>query len=359
MSRSKHVGIVYAKDPFRARVGMDIIRWTSLSKALSDTGCMVDMITALGQDTWQLSPRLRVIPIRKARWERYDCIKSCYQQTIQYIPPHKCIIARLARVIGPDACSRDNRHLDELLCGQEEIGRRARIVLVNDELNRQRWIRFYGTSQSVDLLPTGCPDVVPRMPASPFVENRQIAIFMGTISNRRIVVMLNNIGRLLKKRGWQLVVVGTNKTAYYCSRHYDIDNNACVVIPSVPLDLSWQYLKHANVGLAIAPGPLAFENETSKLYYYLRVGLPVACEERISNADLVTDVKWGSVFSYGDAQSAADVILSLGRRRFSQQSRNAMIRRLICNHSWSARARTLKTIIDTVLTNLEDSGKQS
>jgi len=349
MSSCKHIGIVYAKDPFRARVGMDVIRWTSLAKALAEAGCMVDMITVLGQDTWQLSPRLRVIPIRKAHWEHYDCIKACYQQTIQYIPPHDCIVARLARVVGSDASSRDTRHIDELLRGQEEIGQRAHIILVNDEENRKRWIRFYGTSQQVHLLPTGCPDVIPRMTASPFEGDLRIAIFMGTISNRRIVVMLNKIGRLLQKEGWRLVVIGTNKTAYYCSRHYDVDHRACIVLPAVPLDLSWQYLQHADVGLAVAPGPFVFENETSKLYYYLRAGLPVACEERISNADLVRRMAWGSIFSYGHAQAATKAILKLGRRRFCKQSRTAMIRRLIRHHSWSARARTLETIVDTAL----------
>lgn len=345
MSSFLKICTVYTKDPLQQQTGMDTIRWFSLSKCLSKLNCNVDMVSATCPKKYEFSSTLRVIPIKRVKWEKYDAIKTLYQSTINLVPPHPLIISRLARVVGKTSY-RDKNSFREHMANQYKISKLAKIILVNDLWNLKRWINFYGKDQRVYPFPTGCPTHIPKLTISPYPDGRPVAIFLGTVSYKRVIIMLNKIGRRLRDAGWNLVVLGSNKTKFYCSKLYQLDPQVCQILESVPEESTWNYLFHAKVGLALAPGPLLFENESSKLYYYLRAALPVACEERISNSHLITNTGWGSLFAYGEDYEAFRIILNLGSNSSFKNRKPYMIETLLKEHSWDTRAITLKKIIE-------------
>lgn len=345
-STSNKIAIVYTKNPLKKIYTMDLIRWYAMSKALAGMGYCVDMVTSEGSESRQICDNVHVVPITDVVWRDYCVVKVCYQRTIEFVSKHHFTIVRLARVVGSDATSRDIIHHDELLKCQELIATRASALIVNDEVNRERWLNIYGNNVPIYLIPTGCPTHIPEIKMSPFEKKRPTALYIGHLSSKRIIKMLNSIGAALTKKGWDLVVVGPNKTSYYCDRKYELNREVCKYVGPVTFDDSWAYMQHSDVGIALAPGPYVFENETSKLYFYLRAGLPVACESQISNVDVVMDLKWGRVFEYGDVEDAADVIISLGHRAHLSDDRKMVINNTIEKHSWDRRCQILCNIIE-------------
>ena len=345
MTTQKRLGIVYTKDPATAKVGMDIIRWFSLSKALLKRDYQVDMITVNGTSIKEIENGLRIIPIKDARWQDYTAVKSCYQSTIDFIPEHKFIISRLARVINPDQTDRDKKNIEELFCKQKIISNRAKVILVNDEINRQRWLKLYKEKKDVFLLPTGCPDHFEISSVCPFKKDKPIAIFLGSLSNEKIINSLNEIGYFLNKSGWLLLIGGENKTKYYCDKEQKLDEKYCTYLGALTYEESFSYMHYSDVGIAIAPSPYIFENETSKIYYYLRVGLPTVSEDRIPNNNLIEYTKFGSVFPYSNNKIAAEMITKTGSSKTKSNLADSTIKYMLENHSWDVRAKYLDEVI--------------
>ena len=63
---------------------------------------------------------------------------------------------------------------------------------------------------------------------------------------------------------------------------------------------SWNYLQHAAVGVVVSAGPFMHNNESTKIYHYLRVGLPVVSEEGFPNDYVVRESGLGSVVPSDD-----------------------------------------------------------
>jgi hypothetical protein len=345
MANKKIIGITYTKDPFSAKVGMDIIRWFSLSRALAKRNYEVDMITVDGKDEKEIGRNLRIVPIKNARWQDYVAVKSCYQKTINFIPEHRLIISRLARVVDPDETARDKKDAEDLFRWQNMTYENANIILVNDEINRQRLLGIYKRKKDVFLLPTGCPSDFEISPTSPFKKDKPIAVFLGSISNEKIIESLNQIGFFLKKSGWILLVGGVNKTKYYCDEEKELDKRYCSYVGPLTYEESLSYMHYADVGLSVAPGPHIFENEISKIYYYLRVGLPTVSEERIPNNDLIETTKFGRIFPYSDYRRAAKLVLKVGSSNRKRDLSDSVIKYMLENHSWDVRAKYLDELI--------------
>ncbi len=94
----------------------------------------------------------------------------------------------------------------------------------------------------------------------------------------------------------------------------------------------WQY--HAQVGIVLAQGPVQ-DNESSKIYYYLRTGLPTVCEESIPNKSLIEETGCGAIVPYGDIEAMAEAaaqVVAIPR------SQNEVAEYMVREHSWDARA---------------------
>jgi hypothetical protein len=91
----------------------------------------------------------------------------------------------------------------------------------------------------------------------------------------------------------------------------------------------------------LAQGPVQ-DNESSKIYYYLRTGMPVICEESVPNIAIIQETGRGTIVPYGDIEAMADAAASQVRARHDVER---VAQYMIANHSWDARAR----IYDPVL----------
>ena len=96
----------------------------------------------------------------------------------------------------------------------------------------------------------------------------------------------------------------------------------------------WDWQRHARVGLVLVQGPVQ-DNESSKIYYYLRTGLPIVCERPVPNAWLVEMTKAGAVVDYDDVEGLAE---SAARMVFSPPRVDGVGEYMVQHHSWDVRA---------------------
>jgi hypothetical protein len=140
---------------------------------------------------------------------------------------------------------------------------------------------------------------------------------------------LNRLGRALTRRGVQLVAMGVGATDR-------LDPSAVRHVGTVDFRDYWNWQWHASVGIVLALGPVQ-DNESTKIYYYLRTGLPVVCEAPVPNAWLVSHTGHGTVVDFDgeDVTALAEAAaLHPGRR----QDGHSVIPYMIDEHSWDARA---------------------
>ena len=81
---------------------------------------------------------------------------------------------------------------------------------------------------------------------------------------------LNRLGARLLKRGIRLYFVGPGLTDR-------LDERMVTTVGPISHELIWDYQYFADVGIVLARGAAQID-DASKLYYYLRAGLPVVSE---------------------------------------------------------------------------------
>ncbi|MEO7119432.1 MAG: hypothetical protein ABIZ34_10720, partial [Candidatus Limnocylindrales bacterium] len=94
----------------------------------------------------------------------------------------------------------------------------------------------------------------------------------------------------------------------------------------------WQ--RHAAVGVVLAHGPVQ-DNESSKIYYELRAGLPVICERPVPNSSLITEWGCGALVDLDDMEAMA---AEAARFAAEPPPAGAVIDAMIRDHSWDERA---------------------
>ena len=110
----------------------------------------------------------------------------------------------------------------------------------------------------------------------------------------------------------------------------------------------WDYIRHAAVGLALATGPHAFDNDVSKILNYLRGGLPVLSEEPILNNELVRQTRYGETFDFGDIDMMARKALSLLENP-PVERRGEVMGFMAEEHSWDKRVETYVELFNRIL----------
>ena len=86
-------------------------------------------------------------------------------------------------------------------------------------------------------------------------------------------------------------------------------------------------------GIALAQGPVQ-HNESSKLYYYLRTGLPVVSEAPIPNNRVIEEARCGLIAPYGDDDTLAEMVEAAARRPWD---RAQAVRYVLAFHTWDRR----------------------
>ena len=331
---------------------METVRWLRISEALARLGFKVDMIVNDGRSIVQKNQYLRFVSCHRARWQQYDIIKTLFHEGFQFLiqnklDMHPFIISKLGSVVGKQDNTDGvyffgNVH-EELYEVQQKIAQRSRYVTVLTEESKSLWKREFNQENNILLVPTGVDRKIPPASHNPYSAFKEkIAVFIGNIYNRltqRQVNLnwqhrLNILGKLLKKRGIRLCFIGRGEID-------KLDTDQVTYLGPVENDSIWDYQYFADVGLVLAQGRIQ-HNESSKIYYYLRTGLPVVCEEPVPNSRIIQEANLGFIAKYGDYESMANMVEEAIYREWDEQT---SIKYILRHHTWDIRVQRYYEII--------------
>lgn len=335
---------------------MSTIRWLRISEALAERGYQVDMIMngpplAMASRT----ANLRAVTFADVDWQRYDVVKTHFHSGFEALwetggGNHPFIISKLGSVVGnrdeTDGVYFFERERERLYAIQERLCHAASYVTVLTEPSRRLWEELHGDRGNLLLVPTGVDRDLPKPGANPYARfSEPVAVYVGNIygemqgeMNALWQARLNGLGRRLRKKGIRLCFLGTGSVDR-------IDPREVTVLGTVHNDRVWDYQRNAHVGLVLAQGPVQ-HNESSKLYYYLRAGLPVVSEAPVPNNDLLATTGMGLVVEYGDERAMADMVESALEREWP---RHDAVRHMIENHTWDRRVDAYDELIQREL----------
>ena len=344
----RRIACVYKRDDCTDLVvgGMDYIRFFRMSEALARAGHHVDVILNRGGGVTSLGPRLREVPFRFARWDDYDVVKTLFHAGFESLlaeggGDHPFIVSKLGSVVGRHQTP--GVHFfgevrEQLFAIQEKIARASRWVTVLTQPSADLWRREHGAGPALVQVPTGVDATIPPPGPNPYpwlgVE-QPVVLYAGNLylkqHQREVNAVwqdrLNRLGRSLQRRGLRLVVVGRGETDL-------LDPRAVLHAGVVESRAFWDWQRHARVGVVLAQGPVQ-DNESSKIYYYLRTGLPVVCERPVPNAWLLEETRHGALVDYDDVEALAEAASSLAAR---PPRTSGVIDYMIERHSWDVRA---------------------
>lgn len=345
--------IVYSRALRRQRmVEMGSIRWHELSRELAALGHSVDLASAelrlrFPPRTETIAPHALRVPITRVNWQDYDVVLTLVHsgfETWEHYGgrAHPFLIAELGSVVAPtdrEGIFFYGAQRDALYRVQERMHCASRQIAVLSEPARALWRECFGQGKEVLLVPGGAPTQVPAPGRSPYPpDGRPACVFAGNFYDRtrssqpeahaRLAHKLNTLGRLLDAGGARLYVVGTGD-------HRSLDRRHVTYLGAAPYEQSWNYLHYAAVGIVLTAGGPMHNNESSKIYYYLRVGLPVVSEEGFPNDHVVRGSGLGFVVENGALERVAERALQAAGASWD---RERGMRFILQHHTWRQRA---------------------
>jgi glycosyltransferase involved in cell wall biosynthesis len=349
------VGIVFHKNPFAPPTGIDLVRLRAISLGFIRKGISAEIIAPIDQEgiLEGIVPVRRLEALEEAG--RYDIVKTCYHDSILLIERYRGpVVSRIVRVVDHELPERDEPFRERLLRCQAMIRDRASAVILNNAENRERWRSFYGGEMPIALVPTGCPAHIPAQGLNPYKPGERVLLFLGSLAAPRMVHMLNQAARLVRDRV-RVHFVGINKACMYGGAEEECALDPLVVDHSeLSEEEVWDYIRYASVGLALAAGPHAFDNDVSKILNYLRGGLPVVSEEPILTNELIQQTGFGKVFSHGDVRELVSNTLELVEHPLDEKRDNVM-QFMAAEHSWDKRVETYVDLFRQILsTGMEE-----
>jgi glycosyltransferase involved in cell wall biosynthesis len=340
------IATVYREAPIDSfpAADMSVIRWRRISEALAALGHQVDVIANCSRGSADFAPGCRLVPLRDADWGRYDVVKTLFHRGFETLEraggqDHPFLICKLGSVVGSDDAVPGVHFIGEeratLFATQLRIAARARYVTVLTEQSRGLWHAEHRDSTPTLLVPTGVNKQIPVPTRNPYLEfDERVVLYAGNLylnCQRNISQLwqerLNALGFRLRTRGFRLCVIGPGDTSL-------LDPNAVSHLGPVEDDDVWDYLYFADAGLVLAQGQVQ-HNESSKIYYYLRTGLPVVSEQPVPNNCLITDTGLGAVVPYAADDELVDAVADVANRRYDNR---AVIEYMRDQHSWERRA---------------------
>jgi hypothetical protein len=292
-----------------------------------------------------LQQGVRVVPLNGVRWSDYDVVKTLFHDGFTTLASrgggdHPFIIAKLGSVVGAEDMPGiyfHGRMREQLYDAQRAIAHAARYVTVLSPPAADLWRTCHDHQEKLLLVPGAVDAVIPSRGTDPYPTTGQPRVlFAGNIyrtqdqpeANRVLVDKLNALGRHLAARGSRLYFLGTGNTRA-------LDRALVTHLGHASYDASWNYLHYADVGVVVAAGPFMHNNESTKIYHYLRAGLPVISESGFPNDHVVTESGLGEVVPNGDMEFMAERIDAATRRDWD---RDAALAYILGSHTWDCRA---------------------
>lgn len=329
---------------------MGMIRWLKISEALARRGHSVDIATnqtfspAMERVIAESGLHLRCVPLRDVRWSEYDVVKTLFNLGFETLEAyggvgHPFVISKLGSVV--DARDREGIHFyganrEGMYAVQERINASSRYVTVLSESARNLWVELFGPKENILLVPGAADREIPALADDPFPPGDHArALFAGNVytrdcqgeANEVLVTKLNQLGGLLRSRGCRLYMIGAGDVSR-------LDPECVTYLGSVLHEDAWSFLGHAHVGVVVSAGSFMHNNESTKIYHYLRAGLPVVSESGFPNDDVVRQAGLGFVVNSGDLAAMAQRVEDACRATWDRVS---AVQCMIEHHTWDTR----------------------
>lgn len=375
-------------------VDMSFIRWVKISEALARCGHEVHLATN-EFSSWPSRRAeffrrygVRLVSLARLRWADYDVVKTLFHLGFVTLEKygganHPFIISKLGSVVGPTDMNgiyfygASRRRMFDI---QVRINHASRYVTVLTHGARDLWRDCFGKQDNLLVVPGAVDAEVPPPGGDPYpgadawrsqsrpgrirqlghilnttttpqsvqpTKSEPRCLFAGNIYRRKdqpeanevLVGKLNCLGAKLAEHGVRLYLLGNGDIDR-------LDREAVTYLGSVAYEQSWNYLYHAHVGIVLSAGRFMHNNESTKIYHYLRAGLPVISEAGFPNDSVISESGLGTVVPNGDMTLMAQTIINAVRPPFSEQkyavllqrNRAAAIRYVLDHHTWDRRA---------------------
>ena len=330
-------------------VDMSLGRWIKISEALAGRGYKVDLgipddALSLHTNGFVNNGKLRMIPLSEIKWKEYDVVKTVFHRGFETLEKyggldHPFIISKLGSVVGNVEMEGIYFYGDvhrKLFETQEKINKTSRYITVLSKKAKELWQSIYGKRNNLLLVPGGVDSDIPPLGTNPYPsDDKTICVFAGNIydrlsqpeANEVLVNKLNVLGKLLSLQGAKLYLIGPGDTT-------KLDSSYVTYLGEVPLPECWDYFYYANIGIVVSAGKFMHNNESTKIYHYIRAGLPVVSESGFPNDDVVRESKLGFVTDNGDMELMAKNII---RAAASEWNKDYAKEYIIKNHSWDKR----------------------
>jgi len=332
-------------------IDMSYIRWYKISEALARLGHRVDMAIPDPFGEWIKNSRssngnnVRKIPLSNIKWKDYDVVKTLFDLGIETLESygginHPFIISKLGSVVGSEDMEGVYFYGDirkKLYQTQEKINKYSKFVTVLTKPAKELWIKCFGEKDKVLLVPGGVEGVIPRPNKNPYkTKNKKKCLFAGNVytkssqpeANRVLIEKLNTLGRLLKQEDIKLYLLGPGDVS-------QLDKRYVGYLGFKSYEKTWDYLYFADVGIVVSAGKFMHNNESTKIYHYLRIGLPIVSERGFPNDYVITESKLGYIVENGNLEKMAQKIEEAAHRK--DWDREYAINYILINHTWDKR----------------------
>jgi glycosyltransferase involved in cell wall biosynthesis len=253
----------------------------------------------------------------------------------------------LGSVVGPEdrpGIYFYGRRREWLYATQRRINETSKYVTVLSRPAEELWTECFGAKDNILIVPGGVDRDVPPPAQNPYPEgHRAKCLFAGNVydrisqpeANAVLIDKLNNLGKLLSDRGIRLYLLGPGDVRR-------LDKRWVSYLGVVPYEEAWAYLHFADVGVVVAAGEFMHNNESSKIYHYLRVGLPVVCEDGFPNDYVVTESRLGFVVENSNLELMAERTAEVVHRDWD---RDYAINYILDHHTWDQRVEVYDKVI--------------
>lgn len=343
-------------------VDMSYIRWLKVAEALARLGHQVDIATMESipeQSPVQMGPNLRRISLRNVHWQDYNVVKTVFHrgfETLEFFGgiDHPFIISKLGSVVAPydtEGIYFYGELRRELYATQQRIQKTSKYVTLLSPQAKELWLRSFQSNGNILLVPGAADKQIPDYRRNPFPDGKEIrCLFAGNIytldrqpeANAVLVNKLNQLGKILKGFDVRLFMIGVGEVS-------GLDVGSVEYLGAIPYEETWDYLRSADVGVVVSSGKFHHNNESSKIYHYLRAGLPVVSEAGFPNDFLIHETKLGFSVESGNMELMAKKIVEAARTRWDRQS---AVRYILDHHTWENRVQTYDRLIKEELERL-------
>jgi hypothetical protein len=334
---------------------MSYIRWLKVSEALARCGHQVDIAT--NEPGWwtrrspiEMTENLRRVSLSRVNWTHYDVIKTLFHVGFDTLEAyggdhHPFIISKLGSVVASEDMEGIyfyGRVRKNLYSTQEKINRSSRYVTVLSHPAKDLWRKCFDRKNQMLIVPGGVDSDIPPPGVDPYPERRGTrCLFAGHVytrssqpeANKVLIMKLNELGKLLAGRGARLYMLGSGDVRR-------LNRNHVTYLGTSSYHESWDYFHFADVGIVVSAG-VHHNNESSKIYHYLRAGLPVVGEAGFPNDNVVCESRLGFVTENGNLEQLAEKVEDAARKNWN---RDDAVRYILNHHTWDRRVEIYDTI---------------